>query len=231
MMRGSDLHSDFPQDSAGAAAHSLRHSPRRQPMRMAVDGGPGPRGRMPPAAPDTTQPLETTRRTALATAARAPCGCGLYLATSEDETRLDAAQIKLNDAAKARDERFARVMSCVEILSSNERNEPRAIDATTIDATSTQVMSGGMRDYEGWEEVRAFKTELFSHVKKTTTSWKSASAARRTCSTTAVRRSACAPSSRTRPSSTWRRRKPSGRTRRSTSSRASPRRCPLKIIV
>ena len=82
---------------------------------MAVDGGPGPRGRMPPAAPETTQPLETTRRTALATAGICACGCGLYLATSPDETWLDAAQIKLNDAAKARDERFARVMSCVEI--------------------------------------------------------------------------------------------------------------------
>ena len=27
-------------------------------------------------------------------------------------------------------------------------------------------MSGGMRDYEGWDEVRAFKTELFAHVQK-----------------------------------------------------------------
>ena len=89
---------------------SLRVSPRRQPMRMAVDGGPGPRGRMPPAAPDATQPLETTRRTALATAGICVCGCGAYLATSEDETFLDAAQIKLNDAAKARDERFARTL-------------------------------------------------------------------------------------------------------------------------
>ena len=39
-----------------------------------------------------------------------------------------AAQIKLSDAERAKNERFAR------------------------------VMSGGMRDYEGWEEVRAFKT-------------------------------------------------------------------------
>ena len=84
-------------------------------LRMAVDGGPGPRGRMPPAAPDTTQPQETTRRTALYAAGACACGCGLYLTTSEDETFLDAAQIKLNDAAKARDERFARVVSCVEI--------------------------------------------------------------------------------------------------------------------
>ena len=43
-------------------------------------------------------------------------------------SRRSPAQIKWSDAAKARDERFAR------------------------------VMSGGMRDYEGWEEVRAFKT-------------------------------------------------------------------------
>jgi hypothetical protein len=70
---------------------------------------------MPPAAPDTTQPQETTRRTALYAAGACACGCGLYLTTSEDETFLDAAQIKLNDAAKARDERFARVVSCVEI--------------------------------------------------------------------------------------------------------------------
>ena len=30
----------------------------------------------------------------------------------------------------------------------------------------TGVMSGGMRDYEGWDEVRAFKAELFAHVNK-----------------------------------------------------------------
>ena len=46
------------------------------------------------------------------------------------------SQIKWSDAERAKNERFAR------------------------------VMSGGMRDYEGWEEVRAFKTELFSHVNK-----------------------------------------------------------------
>ena len=82
---------------------------------MAVEDPPKSPMRMPAATPDTTQPLETTRRTALATAGICACGCGLYLATSEDETWLDAAQIKLNDAAKARDERFARVMGCVEI--------------------------------------------------------------------------------------------------------------------
>ena len=38
------------------------------------------------------------------------------------------SQIKWSDAERAKNERFAR------------------------------VMSGGMRDYEGWEEVRAFKT-------------------------------------------------------------------------
>ena len=57
---------------------------------MAVDGGPKPPQRMPQASPDTTQPLETTRRTALATAGFCVCGCGAYLATSEDETFLDA---------------------------------------------------------------------------------------------------------------------------------------------
>ena len=48
---------------------------------------------MPPAVPDTTQPLETTRRTALATAGVCVGGCGLYLATSPDETFLDAAAV------------------------------------------------------------------------------------------------------------------------------------------
>ena len=106
---------------------TLTRTPRRWPTRtagnergfvtpqMALDGGPKPPQRMPQAAPDTPQPLETTRRAALYAAGACACGCGLFLATSEDETFLDAAQIKLNDAAKARDERFARVMSCVEI--------------------------------------------------------------------------------------------------------------------
>ena len=60
---------------------------------MALDGGPKPPQRMPQAAPDATQPLETTRRTALATAGICACGCGLYLATSPDETFLDAAAV------------------------------------------------------------------------------------------------------------------------------------------
>ena len=77
---------------------------------MAVDGGPKPPQRMPQASPNTAQPLETTRRTALYAAGACACGCGAYLATSEDETFIDAAQIKLNDAAKARDERFARTL-------------------------------------------------------------------------------------------------------------------------
>ena len=98
---------------------------------------------MPPAAPDATQPLETTRRTTLATAESA---CAAVACTSrlEDETWLDAAQIKLNDAAKARDERFARVMGCVDIkLCSGV--------SATAESWPPQVMSGGMRDYEGWE--------------------------------------------------------------------------------
>ena len=101
---------------------SLRTTPRRRTTRMgrngrgpvtpqmALDGGPKPPQRMPQAAPDATQPLETTRRTALYAAGACACGCGLFLATSDDETWLDAAQIKLNDAAKARDERFARTL-------------------------------------------------------------------------------------------------------------------------
>ena len=79
--------------TALALQHAASLRPRLQPMRMAVDGGPGPRGRMPPAVPDATQPLETTRRTALATAGICACGCGAYLATSPDETFLDAAAV------------------------------------------------------------------------------------------------------------------------------------------
>ena len=48
---------------------------------------------MPPAAPDATQPLETTRRTALTAAGICACGCGAYLAMSTDETFLDAAAV------------------------------------------------------------------------------------------------------------------------------------------
>ena len=77
---------------------------------MAVEDPPKSPMRMPAATPDTTQPLETTRRAALYAAGACACGCGAYIALSPDETILDAAQIKLNDAAKARDERFARTL-------------------------------------------------------------------------------------------------------------------------
>ena len=111
--------------------------------------------RMPSTASATTQPLDatrrtaltaqrmvpaaetpTTRRTALAAAGGCACGCGLYLATSPDATVLDTAQSMWTDASRARDERFAR------------------------------VMSGGMRDYEAWDKVRNFKNELFAHVRQ-----------------------------------------------------------------
>ena len=93
-MRGSIIFTAFGVLRAALALqHTASLRPRLQPMRMAVDGGPGPRGRMPPAVPDTTQPLETTRRTALYAAGACACGCGLYLATSEDETILDAAAV------------------------------------------------------------------------------------------------------------------------------------------
>ena len=115
-MRGSIVFTAFGVlRTALALQHTASLRPRLQPMRMAVEDPPKSPMRMPAATPDTTQPLETTRRTALATAGICACGCGLYLATSPDETWLDAAQIKLNDAAKARDERFARVLVCVEI--------------------------------------------------------------------------------------------------------------------
>ena len=48
---------------------------------------------MPATAPDTTQPQETTRRAALYAAGACACGCGAYLALSEQETFLDAAAV------------------------------------------------------------------------------------------------------------------------------------------
>ena len=93
MMRRSRICIAISLRTALALQHLQHTAPRRQPMRMAVDGGPGPRGRMPPAAPETTQPLETTRRTALYAAGACACGCGLYLATTGDETFLDAAAV------------------------------------------------------------------------------------------------------------------------------------------
>ena len=68
--------------------------PRRRARRTAVEDPPTklPQ-RMPPAAPDTPQPLETTRRTALYAAGACACGCGAYLATTGDETFLDAAAV------------------------------------------------------------------------------------------------------------------------------------------
>ena len=93
-MRGSFIFTAFGVLRAALALqHTASLRPRLQPMRMAVDGGPGPRGRMPPAAPETTQPLETTRRTALYAAGACACGCGAYLATTGDETFLDAAAV------------------------------------------------------------------------------------------------------------------------------------------
>ena len=93
-MRGSIIFTAF---GVLRAALALQHTaplrPRLQPMRMALDGGPKPPTRMPPAAADTTQPLETTRRTALYAAGACACGCGAYLATSADETFLDAAAV------------------------------------------------------------------------------------------------------------------------------------------
>ena len=93
MMRRSRICIAISLRTALALQHLQHTAPRRQPMRMAVDGGPGPRGRMPPAAPETTQPLETTRRTALYAAGACACGCGAYLATTGDETFLDAAAV------------------------------------------------------------------------------------------------------------------------------------------
>ena len=124
MMRRSRICIAISSDSAAVApaAHGPpptdAHGCRRRPRAAR---------KMPPATPDATQLLEMTRRIASRPPIRAAAAA--YLATSEDETRLDAAQIKLNDAAKARDERFARVMSCVEQLS-RRRSSPASTPST-----------------------------------------------------------------------------------------------------
>ena len=163
------LRSSLAGDGPGIAHSITANHPRRRTTRMgrngrgpvtpqmALDGGPKPPQRMPQAAPDTPQPFEDARgRAALYAAGACACGCGLFLATSEDATFFDAAQIKLNDAAKARDERFAAALWRPRLRHRRET------------ACYPQVMSGGMRDYEGWEEVRAFKAGLFARVNKTT---------------------------------------------------------------
>ena len=76
-----------------ALQHTAALRPRLQPMRMAVEDIPKSPLRMPATAPDTTQPQETTRRAALYAAGACACGCGAYLALSEQETFLDAAAV------------------------------------------------------------------------------------------------------------------------------------------
>ena len=92
-MRGSIIFTAFGVLRAALALqHTASLRPRLQPMRMAVEDPPKSPMRMPAATPDTMQPLETTRRT-LATAGICACGCGAYLATTGDETFLDAAAV------------------------------------------------------------------------------------------------------------------------------------------
>ena len=94
MMRGSFIFTAFGVLRAALALqHTASLRPRLQPMRMAVEDPPKSPMRMPAATPDTMQPLETTRRTALYAAGACACGCGLYLATTGDETFLDAAAV------------------------------------------------------------------------------------------------------------------------------------------
>ena len=93
-MRGSIVFTAFGVlRTALALQHTASLRPRLQPMRMAVEDPPKSPLRMPATAPDATQPLETTRRTALYAAGACACGCGAYLATSADETFLDAAAV------------------------------------------------------------------------------------------------------------------------------------------
>ena len=94
-MRGSIVFTAFGVlRTALALQHTASLRPRLQPMRMAVEDPPKSPMRMPAATPDTAQPLETTRRTALYAAGACACGCGAYLALSPDETFLDAAAVE-----------------------------------------------------------------------------------------------------------------------------------------
>mmetsp|Transcript_28963 Transcript_28963/g.42728 ORF Transcript_28963/g.42728 Transcript_28963/m.42728 type:complete len:350 (+) Transcript_28963:55-1104(+) len=47
-----------------------------------------------------------------------------------------------------------------------QKAEERIEKEKTLEARFARVMAGGMADYEAWEEVRNFKTNLFSSVKK-----------------------------------------------------------------
>ena len=93
-MRGSIVFTAFGVlRTALALQHTASLRPRLQPMRMAVEDPPKSPMRMPTTTPDSMQPLDTTRRTSLATAGICACGCGAYLATTGDETFLDAAAV------------------------------------------------------------------------------------------------------------------------------------------
>ena len=62
---------------------------------MALDGGPKPPQRMPQAAPDATQPLETTRRTALYAATEEMHDAARFEAEVPEERRLSARGIEV----------------------------------------------------------------------------------------------------------------------------------------
>ena len=89
-----------------------------------------------PGGVEDLSPAATTRRNAIAAAGACGCGCGLWLALGDQATILDRLEAQTAELGKAKDERFMR------------------------------VMSGGMRDYEAWDEVRGFKSELFRGVRK-----------------------------------------------------------------
>mmetsp|Transcript_31993 Transcript_31993/g.48345 ORF Transcript_31993/g.48345 Transcript_31993/m.48345 type:complete len:340 (+) Transcript_31993:55-1074(+) len=47
-----------------------------------------------------------------------------------------------------------------------DKAEERLAQEKTMEARFARVMAGGMKDYEGWDQVRKFKTNIFSKVKK-----------------------------------------------------------------
>ena len=73
MMRRSRICITISLRTALALQHLQHTAPRLQPMRMAVEDPPKSPMRMPAATPDTTQPFETTRRTALYAAGACTC--------------------------------------------------------------------------------------------------------------------------------------------------------------
>ena len=202
-MRGSIVFTAFGVlRTALALQHTASLRPRLQPMRMAVEDPPKSPMRMPAATPDTTQPLETTRRRALRRRrrVRVPAApTSLRPETRHSWTRRPsrAAHESPRDRAFEGEpsERFARArrvfLPLADQVERRRTSEKRALRARH------ERRHARLR---GWEEVRAFKPcvksnaailhaidatraleevrqvqdrALLPRPKKTTTSWKS----------------------------------------------------------